>query len=130
MRPELALAPGGGTNLYPGFGVRRNSRDAPPRTSRLRKEAVLHKPIPAMMASDPHKCSVLLMASLPQDLQGQGAACAFTLRNTGAAAPWDPKSHPQEVAAYLTADIYRLSVAVNGEGHSTRLQNARASTCP
>lgn len=58
-----------------------------------REEAALKKPVPAMMASTLHK------SSLPQDLQGQGAACAFTLTNTGAAAPSDLKFHPQEVAA-------------------------------
>jgi hypothetical protein len=38
--------------------------------------------------------------------------------------------HPQDARAYLNADIYRLRIAVAGEGWSAQLENALASAEP
>jgi M6 family metalloprotease-like protein len=48
----------------------------------------------------------------------------FTVTNTGAAGALEPGLHLDDASAYLRADIFRLSVAVEGEGWSARLQNA------
>ena len=65
------------------------------------------------------------LAALPeQPLPGRLTSLTFTLRNTGAGAGADPALHPRDVGKYLTSDIYGLSVEVDGEGWSARLQNA------
>jgi len=51
----------------------------------------------------------------------------FTLTNTGAPAATDPALHPQDAAAFLNQDIYRLSVSVDGKGWSAQLKNALAA---
>lgn len=53
--------------------------------------------------------------------------CQFTLTNTGSPAATDPSLHPQDAAAYLNHDIYRLSVSADGQGWSAQLQNALAA---
>ena len=56
-----------------------------------------------------------------------GDACVFALKNTGAAAATDVAAHPQDASRFLTHDIYRLSVAVSGQGWSADLPNALAA---
>ena len=51
----------------------------------------------------------------------------FTLTNTGESAATDPALHPQDAAAFLNQDIYRLSVSVDGKGWSAQLKNALAA---
>ncbi len=61
---------------------------------------------------------------------GTGAQTAnptFVLKNTGSAAATDPALHWRDFNAYLTSDIYRLSVSVEGQGWSAQLQNALAA---
>lgn len=53
--------------------------------------------------------------------------CVFTLKNTGLAANTDPAFHPQDVNAWLTSDIYRLSVSVDDTNWTAQLQNALAA---
>jgi hypothetical protein len=48
----------------------------------------------------------------------------FTLRNTGAAGGLEPGLHPDEAREYLSHDVYRLTVSVDGEGWSARILNA------
>jgi hypothetical protein len=48
----------------------------------------------------------------------------FTLTNTGTTGTPDPSLHPDDATAYLSSDLYRLSVSVEGEGWSARLLNA------
>jgi hypothetical protein len=52
---------------------------------------------------------------------------AFTLKNTGQAAETDPAAHFAGSGAYLNADVYRLSVTVEGKGWTARLLNALAA---
>ncbi|KAI1770129.1 M6 metalloprotease [Hypoxylon cercidicola] len=56
-----------------------------------------------------------------------GVTCAFRLTNSGAFADGGAK-HPQELAAYLTSDIYRLSAEVDADGWTVELPNALATT--
>ncbi|KAI1339828.1 M6 family metalloprotease [Xylariaceae sp. FL0016] len=53
-------------------------------------------------------------------------SCAFTLSNTGSYVEGDA-DHPQNLSAYLTSDIYRLSAQVDGEGWSIVLPNELAA---
>ena len=53
--------------------------------------------------------------------------CEFTLTNSGEAAQTDPKIHFQDANPWLTSDIYRLSVSVDGAGWTAGLQNALAA---
>jgi hypothetical protein len=56
----------------------------------------------------------------------RGGDCVFTLKNTGAASATDATPQ-QEASAFLNHDIYRLSVAVSGQGWSADLPNALAA---
>jgi hypothetical protein len=47
-----------------------------------------------------------------------------TLTNTGKAEPVDPAVHPAAAPALFANDVYRLSVAAEGEGVSAHLRNA------
>jgi M6 family metalloprotease-like protein len=57
---------------------------------------------------------------------GAGAVCTFPLRNTGTAAG-SGSGHPENVSAFLTSDVYRLSATVSGSGYRVVLPNALAS---
>ena len=58
---------------------------------------------------------------------GTATQATFTLANTGEAAATGPGLHPRDVNDYLTSDVYRLSVSVDGEGWSAELLNALAA---
>lgn len=60
------------------------------------------------------------------DRRVRGENCVFTLKNMGAAAAIDA-APPPDAAAFLSHDIYRLSVAVSGQGWSADLPNALAA---
>jgi len=60
----------------------------------------------------------------PTKSPAAGAACAFTLTNTGKAAPVDASLHPQDATPFLNYDVYRVSVSMEGKGWSAYLQNA------
>jgi hypothetical protein len=48
----------------------------------------------------------------------------FLLTNRGESGTSDPTLHPDDASGYLTSDIYRLSLSIEGEGWSGRLLNA------
>jgi hypothetical protein len=56
-----------------------------------------------------------------------GAVCTFPLRNTGTSAG-SGAGHPEDVRAFLTSDVYRLSATVSGTGYRVVLPNALATT--
>jgi hypothetical protein len=56
-----------------------------------------------------------------------GATCTFPLRNTGTPAG-SGAGHPENIRAWLDADVYRLSATVSGTGYRVVLPNALAST--
>jgi hypothetical protein len=71
----------------------------------------------------PHERGVVVRA--PQGRASQGVYY-FQVSNTGAARPFDAMLHLQDTARFANYDIYRLSVAVEGDGWSAQLQNAIA----
>jgi M6 family metalloprotease-like protein len=77
--------------------------------------------------SGPQKRGVSLAAPAPSRNQENPRVCNFTLTNTGAQANTDPSLHPQDAAAYLDNDVYRLAVSVEGKGWFAQLRNALAA---
>ncbi|HTY61414.1 MAG TPA: peptidase M6 [Acidobacteriota bacterium] len=73
--------------------------------------------------SGPQERGVLLVPPAAQEMPLRYADCAFTLKNTGAPAATDPLPHPQNADDYLSNDIYRLSVTIDGKGWSAKLRN-------
>ncbi|KAF2966094.1 hypothetical protein GQX73_g7457 [Xylaria multiplex] len=57
---------------------------------------------------------------------GKGVTCAFQLTNSGKYVASDAV-HPQDLSAYLTSDVYRLSAKVDGRGWRVELPNALAA---
>ena len=53
--------------------------------------------------------------------------CAFALKNTGAAALAAASLHSRDISAFLSGDVYRLSVSVEGDGLAASLPNALAA---
>jgi hypothetical protein len=70
---------------------------------------------------------VAVDAPAPLRLAGPSADCAFQIHNTGAAAMSAANLHPQDAAAWLNNDIYRLTVSVEGTGWTAQLRNALAA---
>jgi M6 family metalloprotease-like protein len=58
---------------------------------------------------------------------GSTGRADLTLRNTGARAALPADAHPRDVSTHTDMDVYRLSVATNGDGWSASLQNALAA---
>lgn len=54
-----------------------------------------------------------------------GVTCAFTLTNAGTYVDGQA-AHPQDLSAYLTSDVFRLTAEVAGEGWRVELPNALA----
>lgn len=74
----------------------------------------------------PHTRGVTLEA--PQKhATGSSSTWNVTLTNTGSRATIAQGLHPQDASEYIGSDIYRLSVAVEGQGWSAGLQNALAA---
>src|SRR4051794_9167019 len=55
------------------------------------------------------------------------STCAFTLKNTGAAADVPAGVHPQDAAKSLSSDVSRLTATATGAGWSAYLKNALAT---
>jgi M6 family metalloprotease-like protein len=56
----------------------------------------------------------------------RGVTCTFPLTNTGSYSAGG-QQHPENAAAYLTSDVYRLSADVDGAGWDVALPNALAT---
>ncbi|GLY99111.1 M6 family metalloprotease domain-containing protein [Actinoplanes sp. NBRC 103695] len=56
----------------------------------------------------------------------RGVTCSFDLTNTGTYSAGG-QQHPEDVAQYLTSDVYRLSADVAGRGWSATLPNELAT---
>ena len=66
--------------------------------------------------------------AIPQQGNAEGfTTCTFNLKNTGASAAVPAGTHPQDAAAYLNNDIYRLSAGAAGTGWNAYLKNAFAT---
>ena len=75
----------------------------------------------------PQTRGVAVETPAPLRLAGRSADCSFLLKNTGVSAPAPAAVHPQDAAAYLDNDIYRLTVSVEGAGWTAQLRNALAA---
>ena len=75
----------------------------------------------------PQTRGVAVETPAPLRLAGRSADCSFLLKNTGVSAPDPAAVHPQDAAAYLDNDIYRLTVSVEGAGWTAQLRNALAA---
>ncbi|TGJ78638.1 hypothetical protein E0Z10_g10132 [Xylaria hypoxylon] len=56
----------------------------------------------------------------------KGVTCTFQLTNSGKYVAGNV-AHPQDLSAYLTSDIYRLSAKVDGQGWRVELPNVLAA---
>jgi M6 family metalloprotease-like protein len=77
--------------------------------------------------SGPQQRGVALAGPAAATVRAANSPCVFFLKNTGAAAPANATAHPPGAAPWLDSDIYRLSVAAEGEGWSAQLRNGLAA---
>ncbi|MFN2467831.1 MAG: M6 family metalloprotease domain-containing protein [Gaiellaceae bacterium] len=75
----------------------------------------------------PHTRGVAVADAPAEAVSGLWTYCDFPLTNTGTAAAVSPTIHPEDVAAYVNKDIYRLSASAAGAGWSAQLANALAA---
>jgi len=75
----------------------------------------------------PQARGVALSAGEVKILPGGSTLCEFTLKNTGSAAETKPTLHPRDASEFLSSDVYRLSVSVEGEGFTAHLPNTLAA---
>lgn len=78
----------------------------------------------------PHARGVAVSGPASLSLRRETAELSVTVRNTGAAAAVEGAPHPQDASAYVGGDIYRLSVAVEGDGLAAHLRNALVALEP
>ncbi len=64
------------------------------------------------------------------EVRRKNTPVTFTLTNTGSPSTASPELHLQDATPFLGADIYRLSVTVEGEGWSARLLNGLVALDP
>jgi len=74
-----------------------------------------------------HERGVMLHPPEAQLVRRANTPVEFTLHNSGTAAATYSAIHPGDVTAYVTSDIYRLAVSVEGDGWSAQLLNALAA---
>jgi M6 family metalloprotease-like protein len=70
---------------------------------------------------------VALSAPAGAKIDGPDAPVAFLLKNTGRPAEIDVTIHPSGSGTFLSSDVYRLSVSIEGKGWSARLPNGLAA---
>ena len=75
----------------------------------------------------PQQRGVALAAPASTQARAGVIQCSFVLKNTGKAAETDPALHRMNANAWLTSDVYRLAVSVEGKGWSARLLNELAA---
>jgi M6 family metalloprotease-like protein len=74
--------------------------------------------------SGPQQRGVELSGPANQAVQTANTKCSFSLKNSGTPSATDATLHWRDFNEYLTSDIYRLSVSVEGQGWSAQIQNA------
>ena len=77
--------------------------------------------------SGPQERGMALEAPAHREVKRPNTPVIFTMKNTGTAGETDPAAHPADAAAFLNADVYRLSVSVEGEGWTAQLLNGLAA---
>ncbi|MEV6964785.1 peptidase M6 [Hamadaea sp. NPDC051192] len=86
-----------------------------------------HVAVKSLDGSGPQPRGVTLGAGQANGPATAGATCTFSLANTGSPAGTGA-GHPEDVRAWLTADVFRLSATVTGAGYRVVLPTALAST--
>ena len=76
--------------------------------------------------SGPHQRGATLAAPTAPPAASDGRA-EFVLGNTGKQAPTTAAPHPDDATRYVGADVYRISVSVQGSGWVAQIQNAVAA---
>jgi M6 family metalloprotease-like protein len=72
----------------------------------------------------PHVRGVEVRAPDSFAVSGSSGVLEVTVTNTGEAGSIDPALHPPDASAFLRNDVYRLSVALEGEGWTAHLRSA------
>jgi M6 family metalloprotease-like protein len=75
----------------------------------------------------PDRRGVEVRPPAARPLSGLTGTLTFTLANTGVQAPSAASLHAQDASSFVNADIYRLSVAIEGKGWNVHLPNALAT---
>jgi hypothetical protein len=76
----------------------------------------------SLAGAGPHTRGASVRSAAPKTVT-QSAVCKFAVQNTGTAGAVPP-GHPEDVSAYATSDVYRLSASATGTGWSAQLKNA------
>ncbi|KAH9880300.1 hypothetical protein IAQ61_000589 [Plenodomus lingam] len=72
---------------------------------------------PSIPSTSPPALTLTPGSQLPFPPNTNATYCTFTLQNSRTPAPPTPaNAHPQDLSAYLGADIYRLDASVQGQG--------------
>ncbi len=77
--------------------------------------------------SGPHTRAVTLAGPDEISVGPSLAPITFTITNTGSSEAMPADLHPDDAGEYLTSDLYRLEVSVEGEGWSARILNGLAA---
>ena len=83
--------------------------------------------VQSLDGAGPQSRGATLAAPADSTARATDTPITFILTNTGTAATTDPALHPRDANAWLGSDVYRLSVAVEGEDWSARLLNELAA---
>jgi hypothetical protein len=83
--------------------------------------------VKSLDGSGPQERGVALTGPAEATVSEVNTPVVFQLSNTGEATVTDPYLHPDDATAFLSSDVVRLSVSVEGEGWSARILNALAA---
>lgn len=72
----------------------------------------------------PHERGLAMKGPASLSLSGSSGQLEVSITNAGKAAAVEASLHPADASAFLTSDVYRLSVAAEGAGWSAHLRNA------
>jgi M6 family metalloprotease-like protein len=78
----------------------------------------------------PHARGVFASAPGSLEVGESGARLAVMIRNTGKASAVPAALHPQDATAHLGGDVYRLSLAIDGDGWEAGVANALVALRP
>ncbi len=78
----------------------------------------------------PHARGVVASAPASLAVGDAGALLVVTVRNTGRASAVPPSLHPQDASMYVGWDVYRLRLAINGEGWEASVANGLVAVKP
>jgi M6 family metalloprotease-like protein len=83
--------------------------------------------VKSLDGAGPQQRGVALKEATPTLVRAANTPCTFELTNTGKPAAVPASVHPQDASAFLTSDVYRLSVSVDGAGWTAQVKNGLAA---